>query len=219
MNVFDIIGPVMIGPSSSHTAGAARIGRMARHLLGQPAVKAHILLAGSFAHTYKGHGTDKAILAGIMDMAPDDKRIRESLEIAEKEGIEYTFEPGELENCHPNTAKITLTGADGKTLVMQASSVGGGNIMVTEINGLKVEISGQYATLIVVHKDEPGMIAKVTTIMSWHDMNIFNFMLSREKKGGTAVMTIEVDGVIGEAINQEISQLPNVTSSTLIKPL
>lgn len=219
MNVFDIIGPVMIGPSSSHTAGAARIGRMARHLLGEPVVKAHVLLAGSFASTYRGHGTDRAIMAGIMNMKPDDKRIRNSLEIAREKGIDFEMEPEEIENCHPNTARISLVGETGKKLVMQASSVGGGNIMITEINGLRVDISGQYLTLVVVHKDVPGMIAIVTTAMAENGMNIFNFTLSRDKKGGTAVMTIEVDGEVGESINGIISKLPNVSSSTLIKPL
>ncbi|MGI6204509.1 MAG: L-serine ammonia-lyase, iron-sulfur-dependent subunit beta [Anaerovoracaceae bacterium] len=219
MNVFDIIGPVMIGPSSSHTAGAARIGRMARHLLGEPAVKARILLAGSFAYTYKGHGTDRAIMAGIMDMTPDDKRIRHSLEIAKEQGIDYAFEPGEIENAHPNTARITLEGASGRKLVMQAASVGGGNILVNEINGLKVSISGQFPTLIVVHRDIPGMIAKVTAIMADEGMNIFDFTLNRDGKGGTAVMTIQCDGSIAERITGELESLENVMSVVLITPL
>ena len=126
MNVFDILGPVMIGPSSSHTAGAARIGLVTRALLGKTPVKAHIFLHGSFAKTYKGHGTDKALVAGILGMQTDDERIRFSLDVAKKEGLEIQIETGELEDTHPNTAEITLTAADGEKVSLRGSSIGGG---------------------------------------------------------------------------------------------
>ena len=155
MNVFDIIGPVMIGPSSSHTAGAARIGRIAYMLLGQPAKRAEILLHGSFAKTYKGHGTDKALIAGIMGMKPDDARLRSSFELAEQAGLSFEITTGHLEDAHPNTAQITLYGEDSQVSV-QGASVGGGNILINRINGMAVEISGQFTTLIVLHRDAPG---------------------------------------------------------------
>ena len=135
MNVFDILGPVMIGPSSSHTAGAARIGLVTRALLGKTPVKAHIFLHGSFAKTYKGHGTDKALVAGILGMQTDDERIRFSLDVAKKEGLEIQIETGELEDTHPNTAEITLTAADGEKVSLRGSSIGGGNILITRVNG------------------------------------------------------------------------------------
>ena len=185
MNVFDIVGPVMIGPSSSHTAGAARIGLIARALLGAPAVTADIRLHGSFAKTYRGHGTDKALVAGI----------------------------------HPNTALITLTDAQGHTVSVQGASVGGGNILVTRVNGMAVEITGQYTTLIVLHRDAPGTIAAVTEEMSRRGVNICNFRLSRAQKGGTAVMTIEVDGALEPDVNSCVEKLPNVLSSTMLAPM
>ena len=141
MNVFDILGPVMIGPSSSHTAGAARIGLVTRALLGKTPVKAHIFLHGSFAKTYKGHGTDKALVAGILGMQTDDERIRFSLDVAKKEGLEIQIETGELENTHPNTAEITLTAADGEKVSLRGSSIGGGNILITRVNGMEVALT------------------------------------------------------------------------------
>ena len=151
MNVFDIIGPVMIGPSSSHTAGAVRIGLMSRLLLGSPAIKAHIKLHGSFAQTYKGHGTDRALAAGIMGMQTDDERIRKSLKIAEGTGLHITFEPTVIPDAHPNTAEITLTDAAGKTVCVQGASIGGGNIVITKIDGREVKLTGQSPTVIVIH--------------------------------------------------------------------
>ena len=197
MNVFDIVGPVMIGPSSSHTAGAARIGLIARALLGAPAVTADIRLHGSFAKTYRGHGTDKALVAGILG----------------------TIMPAALENAHPNTALITLTDAQGHTVSVQGASVGGGNILVTRVNGMAVEITGQYTTLIVLHRDAPGTIAAVTEEMSRRGVNICNFRLSRAQKGGTAVMTIEVDGALEPDVNSCVEKLPNVLSSTMLAPM
>lgn len=219
MNVFDIIGPVMIGPSSSHTAGAARIGRIAGALLGAPAVKADILLHGSFAKTYKGHGTDKALVAGIMGMTPDDPRIRESPALAEKAGLAVTITPGHIENAHPNTALVTLESAAGAKVSVQGASVGGGNILITQVNGMAVEITGQYTTLIVMHHDAPGTIAAVTNYMGGLGVNICSFRLSREQKGGAAVMTIELDGQVDAAVNERIEQLPNIIASTMLQPI
>ena len=214
MNVFDILGPVMIGPSSSHTAGAARIGLMTRALLGKTPVKAHIFLHGSFAKTYKGHGTDKALVAGIQT---DDERIRFSLDVAKKEGLEIQIETGELENTHPNTAEITLTAADGEKVSLRGSSIGGGNILITRVNGMEVALTGQNPALIVLHKDAPGTIAAVTELMAEYGVNICNFHLARETKGGVAVMTIESDSHFAPELNEKINRLENIYSSTMLE--
>lgn len=219
MNVFDIVGPVMVGPSSSHTAGAARIGLVARALLGGEPVKADILLHGSFAKTWRGHGTDKALVAGILGLAPQDERLRESLTLAEAAGLAVTLREGELENAHPNTALVTLTDAAGRTVSVQGASVGGGNILITKVNGMEVAVTGQYTALIVLHRDAPGTIAAVTEELGAHGVNICNFRLSRSEKGGAAVMTIEMDGSPEASLNDRVAGLPNVVSSTMLRPV
>lgn len=219
LNVFDIVGPVMIGPSSSHTAGAARIGLVARRLLGTTPVRADIRLHGSFAKTYRGHGTDKALVAGILGIQPDDIRLRDSLSLARDAGLAVSFDEIALEDAHPNTARIALTDRNGHTVSVQGASVGGGNILITRVNGMAVEITGQYPTLIVLHRDAPGTIAAVTEEMSRRGVNICNFRLSREEKGGVAVMTIEMDGSADAELNDRVQKLPNVLSSTLLTPI
>lgn len=216
MNVFDIIGPVMVGPSSSHTAGAARIGGIARSLLRDTPVRAEILLCGSFAKTYRGHGTDKALIAGILGMKPDDLRIRRSPELARAQGLEVVLTTGELPDAHPNTAVLTLTGKSGRTLSLQAASVGGGNVRVTRINGMEVDVTGQRDTFIVLHRDEPGTIAAVTELMARQKLNICSFHLSRLEKGGMACMTIEVDGATDPGLSAQIETLPHIINSTLL---
>ncbi|WP_312692718.1 L-serine ammonia-lyase, iron-sulfur-dependent subunit beta [Caproiciproducens sp.] len=218
MNVFDIIGPVMIGPSSSHTAGAVRIGRIAGALLEDVPVHAHILLHGSFAKTYRGHGTDKALVAGIMGMTPSDVRIRNSLELAKERNLSVVFEKGEIEGAHPNTAVITLTDAQGRTVTLQGASVGGGNIVVSEINGMKVDVTGQQTTLLILHRDVPGVIAHVTNYIAAQGVNIGNFKLTRGHRGETALMTIEVDGDFSRVSNEGIEKLPDVLRSTVLRP-
>lgn len=219
MNVFDIIGPIMIGPSSSHTAGAVRLGRVAWKILGERAVKAKIQLSGSFAQTYRGHGTDKAIIAGIMGMHSDDERIRRSLEIAGEEGLDFSFAEEDIPGAHPNTARICLEGEHGADCVIQGASIGGGNILVTEINGMSVSFTGQYNTLLVLHYDKPGTIAAVTNFMAYSGTNIGNFRLSRPKKGGEAVMTIEVDGDVSDNLIQSLRILPNIINVVLIRAI
>lgn len=213
MNVFDIVGPVMIGPSSSHTAGAVRIGYAAGLILGKPPAEAEILLHGSFAKTYKGHGTDKALIAGIMGMMPDDQRIRSSLELAGKAGLKVTIIPGSIPGAHPNTARITLTAADGEQVTVQGASVGGGNILINQINGLPVEFAAQCDTLIVIHRDIAGVIAEVSQYIGELGINISNFRLSRSEKGGIAIMTIEVDGQVEPFMNEHIMQMPHIIRS------
>lgn len=217
MNVFDIIGPVMIGPSSSHTAGAVRLGRVAWKLLEERAVKAEIQLSGSFAQTYRGHGTDKALVGGIMGMHTYDEKIRDSLELAKEAGLEYSFQICEIPGAHPNTARITLEGEHGARAEVVGASVGGGNILVTEINGMAVSFTGQHNTLLVLHYDKPGTIAAVTNFMAYSEVNIGNFRLTRPKKGGEAVMTIEVDGDVSDALINSLRILPNVINVVLVR--
>lgn len=208
----------MIGPSSSHTAGAVRIGRIARALLGDEPVSARIGLFGSFAKTYKGHGTDKALVGGILGMEPDDIRIRDSLALATSQGLRCSFEEIFLENAHPNTAAIDLTGKEGSSVSIQGSSVGGGNILISRINGLEVELTGQSVSLIVLHEDTPGIIATVTNFIAAQGVNIGSLRLTRDQRGGLAVMTVEVDSPISPALNSIVGQLPHVISSTVLDP-
>ena len=217
MNIFDIVGPVMIGPSSSHTAGAVRIGYVAGLLLGKPAVKAEIYLHGSFAKTYKGHGTDKALIAGILGMMPDDGRIRISPVLAKEAGLAVKIIPGSILDAHPNTARITLTGADGEQVTVQGSSIGGGNIVINQINGLPVEFAGQCDTLIILHRDTAGVIAQVSQYIGERGINISNFRLSRSEKGGLAIMTIEVDGEVEPSMNEHISGMPDILRSIALR--
>lgn len=217
MNVFDIIGPVMIGPSSSHTAGAVRLGRVAWQVLEDRPVKAVIELSGSFAETYKGHGTDKALIAGIMGMDSYDERIRCSLELAEEQGLQYEFHEVKIADAHPNTARIFLEGAEGKQTEIQGASIGGGNILVEKINGMDVSYTGQNTTILVRHYDRPGAIAAVTNFMAYSGVNIGNFRLSRVKKGGEAIMTIEIDGEAPERLPEQLKVLPHVISAIILK--
>lgn len=219
MDVFDIIGPIMIGPSSSHTAGAARIGRYALNILGADPVKAEIYFSGSFAKTYKGHGTDKAVVAGILGMDTDDPGIKYSFETAEHRGLEFSFHTCEIENSHPNTAFIILTSAAGKKVEVQGASIGGGNMIITKINGTDVEITGKFTTLIVLHRNIPGMISYVTKVLADDGINIGRFDLRRSPKGGKGVMIIELDSDIPDYVNDEIKAMDNVIDSTLLRAI
>ena len=217
MNVFDIIGPIMIGPSSSHTAGAARLGLVARKILGEEVVQAVIELSGSFARTYRGHGTDKALLAGIMGMGPDDARIRRCLQLAQDEDLDYTFLETDIPDAHPNTARLQLTGCSGKTVTVVGASTGGGNILITEINGLPVTFTAQSNTLLVIHWDQPGTIAAVSNYTAVSGINIGTFQLSRARKGGLAIMMLEVDGEVPEAIIDHLKGIDNIMDIILIQ--
>ena len=222
MNVFDIIGPVMIGPSSSHTAGAVRIGRVVNKLMdNETPASIEIILSGSFAQTYRGHGTDRALLAGIMGYHSYSEEIRDALEIASQRGIRYAFVKKDIPGAHPNTARITYTLADGSTGSVQAASVGGGNIRVDLINDMHVDFSGESNTLLVMHQDRPGVIAAVTNLMreEYAELNICNFHLSREHRGGDAIMTIESDNMPPAQLIQDIRKLEHVTNALLIRRL
>ena len=222
MNVFDIIGPVMIGPSSSHTAGAVRIGRVANKLMDDRTPRTvEITLSGSFAQTYRGHGTDKALLAGIMGYHSYAEEIRDALEIAKARGIDYTFVKKDIPGAHPNTAVIRFVLEDGTEGSVQGASVGGGNIRVDLVNGMKVDFNGDYHTILVMHLDRPGVIASVTSLMRYEyaDLNISNFHLSREARGGNAIMTIEIDTLPPDSLIEDIRKLEYVTNALLIRKL
>lgn len=212
MNIFDILGPVMVGPSSSHTAGAARIGKMARTLLGEPPAAAKIHLHGSFAETGPGHGTDRALLGGLLGMKPDDLRIPQAFEEARKAGLAYEFDEVELRDAHPNTALIELLGRSGKQMTMQAASVGGGAIEVTQLDGVDVSFTGDRNTLIIRSHDEGGVIAAVATILNQIGVNVANMSLCRPRRGGTALMVIEIDEPIKPSQVAFLSELDGVIS-------
>ena len=218
MNIFDIIGPVMIGPSSSHTAGAVRIGRVSGKILGQEAAKAEIGMAGSFARTYRGHGTDRAIVAGLLGMLPDDERIPNSFAVAEERGLAFSISEARIPHAHPNTVRLHLVGRDGKECAVQGSSVGGGNIHITMVNHMDTEFSGDADTLIIAHQDMPGMIASVTGTMAELGINIGNFKLNRPHRGFQAVMTLETDGAISTGTIAKLHALPHIDSIVYLRP-
>lgn len=214
MNIIDVIGPVMIGPSSSHTAGAVRLGLIARSILGAPIKKAEIFLHGSFAETYKGHGTDVALLAGLMYWLPDDERIPRAMEYAEKIGLEYNFHKDDLgSHAHPNTVMFMLYGVNGSYTEVTGSSIGGGQVLITNIDGMDVEFSGKLHALITRHVDKRGVINMISGILADAGINIATMRLFRADKGGVASLLIECDqevptGVVG--MIQSLESIINV---------
>ena len=217
MNIFDIIGPVMIGPSSSHTAGACRIGLVARKLLSSNPVRANITFAGSFAKTYHGHGTDKAVIAGILGMLPDDLRLPDSLRLAKEAGLEYSIETADLAKCHPNTAIIRLFGSDGTEVEIEGASIGGGNILISKLNGMLSAFTGENNTVIVAHTDAPGVIADVASAFAMFEINIGSFRLARPHKGHQAIMTLEIDSEATPQILELLKRQANVTQVVYLK--
>lgn len=215
MHVFDIIGPVMIGPSSSHTAGAARIGRVARGLLGQRPQGARIGLYGSFAATASGHGTDRALVAGLLGMAVDDPALRSSLEEARRQGMAVEFYEAQLREAHPNTAVVEAWG-DASRVVVRAASVGGGAIRVEELDGLPVSFSGESNTLILRHRDRPGAIAHVSRLLADALINIATMQVFRERAGGLAVMVLEIDGWPQPDLMARLRALQDVERASLL---
>lgn len=193
MNILDIIGPVMVGPSSSHTAGAARIGQITRKLLGENVKQAAIYLHGSFLATGRGHGTDRAIVAGLLGLSVDDGRIPQSFELAREAGMKFELQGISLQGAHPNTVKLEVTGEGGRQLEVIASSIGGGRIRICEIDGLTASFSGETPTLVVYNQDRPGCIVNVTSKLGSAGINIATMQVYRDERGGHAVMVIEVD--------------------------
>ena len=214
IDVFDIMGPSMVGPSSSHTAGAVRLGRMGRTLLGERPAKAMLCLHGSFADTGVGHGTDKALVAGLLGMSPDDFDIPNSFAVAARRGLTFTFHEVELREAHPNSVAMELTGVTGKKLVMQACSTGGGRIQVDKIDGMDVSFAGDYHTLIIHNRDDRGHVADVTYALAQARVNVANMSLSRDGRGGSAIMVIEVDEPVPEPILELLRRLPGILRVT-----
>ncbi|WP_117160872.1 L-serine ammonia-lyase, iron-sulfur-dependent subunit beta [Paraliobacillus sp. X-1268] len=208
-SVFDIIGPVMIGPSSSHTAGAARIGRAARNLFGNEPVWADIYLYGSFAKTYRGHGTDVAVIAGLLDYDTDDSRISTALEIAHSKGIAVHFFEEESAVEHPNTMRIKM-GVGNETFELVGISIGGGKVEITELNGFELHLSGNHPAILIMHNDRFGAIASVTQILAKHEINIGRMEVSRKDIGKEALMVIELDQNVSEAIELELDQADHI---------
>ncbi len=208
VSLLDIIGPVMVGPSSSHTAGACRIGLLARGLVGGTFDRAHIELHGSFARTGEGHGTDKAIIGGLLGFRPDDDRLRTALDIAEHEGLTFSFENTTIsDNAHPNTVRITLDrGHCHHSLI--GESIGAGRIRITEIDGYSVEVNGSHHTIVLVAEDVKGSVARIATLLADDGVNIATLRLSRQQRGGDAFMVIEVDEAPGEQVRDDLRALP-----------
>ena len=215
-SLFDIVGPDMIGPSSSHTAGAARIGFMAARIFGMQIREVIFELHGSFAETYKGHGTDKALLAGVMGIRHNDERLRDAFEIAEAKGLKYEFICTDLGDVYPNTVRITIIHDKLHQSVIQGMSIGGGNAVITKIDDVDVEIDGAYNTLITVHRDQPGMIAKLTKILSEQKINIAFMKLFRKGKGDSAIMVLETDEAISELSLITLKEAEGVYKTTYI---
>jgi len=217
-SIFDILGPVMIGPSSSHTAGAAKLGYVARQLLGAEPKQAEITLYNSFARTYKGHGTDRAIIGGILGMKPDDEMLRNSLEIAKERGLKYTFKLiMKAPKLHPNSARISLTDLDGNKIEMVGSSLGGGRIEIVEIEGFKVSFSVMTHTIVIIADDIPGSIAHISGAIAEKNINIANMFVSREEK--LANMIIEVDQDVPPEVLEKIRSFKWVHYVRLVEPI
>jgi L-serine dehydratase len=217
VSLLDIIGPVMVGPSSSHTDGACRLGLIARALVGGTPEKAKVELHGSFARTGTGHGTDRAIAGGLMGYQPDDERLRESLVTAEAEGLAITFENTKLRGeHHPNSTRITVTRA-GKSATLTGSSIGAGRILVTAIDGFPVDITGSYTTLVVVAHDEPGIVATVATALAAEAVNLATMRVSRRQKGGDAIHVYELDSPPAPAAIERINALRAVKTVRVVE--
>ena len=217
MELFDLIGPVMVGPSSSHTAGAVRIGYTAGKILGERPVQAEIILHGSFAATGRGHGTDRALIAGLLGMCPDDERIPDSFEIAWQSGLDFSFEFRELRSAHPNTARIHLTGVSGKELDMTAASVGGGRIEVRELQGMPMCFTADKPTLLISNTDQPGSISEVSRLLAEKHINIATFHVNRSSRGGRAIMVIECDAPVPPETVKAMADIPGILSAAFIE--
>ena len=217
---FDIIGPVMVGPSSSHTAGACRLGRLAKALAATPK-KVDIILHGSFAKTYKGHGTDLALLGGLVGMDTDDERIRDAERYAKEAGLEYTITTADLgDKYHANTVKFQIVNEDGDSFIMVGSSLGGGRVMITEINNFPVEIEGNLPAICNIHQNRPGAIYTISGVLAEKHINVCSMKVFRsEKKSNTAFMVLETDELVPPEVMAEIEDLPVIIDVKFIPPV
>lgn len=214
MRLFDVLGPVMTGPSSSHTAGAVRIGLTARKLLGEPPAEAEILLHGSFAAAGRGHGTDRALVAGLLGMQPDDEAIPRSFALARAAGLRFSIGSVVLRGAHPNTALLRLAGPSGRKLEVMGASIGGGRINICQIDGITTNFGADHDTLIVHNLDTPGHVAAVTGCLSAREINIATMQLYRSTAGGYAVMVLECDQPLPDTLVAEVRALPGIVKVT-----
>lgn len=213
ISVFNVIGPIMIGPSSSHTAGALGIARIAKKLANRRIDYVKFRLYGSFSKTYRGHGTDRALLGGILGMDTDDSRIRNSFDIARECGLEYEFEIDDSENdLHPNTVDIMVRCDDGSELFVRGASIGGGEVEITNINGTDISFSGKYNAVIINQNDEPGVVAQIASVFSRHRINIAFMRVYRESKGSDAFSIVEIDGTPSDDFMSELEDIANIIS-------
>ncbi|MBR5805762.1 MAG: L-serine ammonia-lyase, iron-sulfur-dependent subunit beta [Oscillospiraceae bacterium] len=216
ISLLDVVGPVMIGPSSSHTAGAAKLAKTARLIYDKPFKKVRFGLGGSFASTYRGHFTDYALVAGAMGMSEDDERLGQSFEIAEKEGVEFVFYPTEIPSNYENTARITFVDENGEEFFVEGASLGGGRILITNINGLVCELNATMPTVIVQQQDVKGVVSDVSTILAFNNINIGVMKVSRTSRGDKAFCVIECDDIIPENVIEELRQVNNVLSVVVV---
>ncbi|MBQ9972695.1 MAG: L-serine ammonia-lyase, iron-sulfur-dependent subunit beta [Firmicutes bacterium] len=218
ISLFDVIGPNMVGPSSSHTAGANKIAFLAQKMIAEPITKVEFTLYGSFAKTYRGHGTDRALLGGIMGFNTDDLRIRDSYEIADEAGLDYSFVINDIEeDVHPNTVDILMENEKGQRLSVRGESIGGGKVRISRINGVEVDFTGEYSAVIVTHYDRVGVAAHITKSLSESEVNIAFMHLFREKKGHIAYTIVESDGKLPEGIDDKIMENENVNDVMIVQ--
>lgn len=216
ISIFDVIGPIMIGPSSSHTAGAAKLARMAKNIVQGNISHISFGMHGSFARTYKGHGTDRALVAGALGLLENDESLINSFEIARKKGITFDFYETELENVHENTVKMTITMENGEINEVIGSSIGGGQIVITQVNGFATEMSLNCPTIVIEQYDKKGIVTEVSGIMSNHNLNIANMRLIRKNKGDIACCIIETDERIPDDIEQSIMNTDDIIYTKVI---
>lgn len=219
ISVFDVLGPNMIGPSSSHTAGAVEIAHLAQKLLEPPLKKVEFTLYGSFAKTYRGHGTDRALLGGIMGFGTDDIRIRDSFRIARERDLTFSFLPNETETeVHPNTVDIRMENGAGQVMTVRGESLGGGKVRIVRINGMGVEFTGEYASVITEHQDKPGVVAHITRVLSDWNVNIAFMRLYREGKNDRAYCIVESDGRLPQEIGEQLKANPYIHQVMVVQP-
>lgn len=219
ISVFDVLGPVMIGPSSSHTAGTAQIAFLAQKMIGGNVKKVEFTLYGSFARTYQGHGTDRALLGGIMGFSTDDTRICDSFRIAQERGLEFSFQIDEKDtDIYPNTVDIRMISSEGREMSVRGESLGGGKVRIVRINQVKVDFTGEYSAVIVIHWDKPGVAAHITKCLSDSNVNIAFMRLFREAKGHTAYTIVESDDHLPLNITEKIRENSFVSDVMIVQP-
>lgn len=218
ISIFEVTGPVMIGPSSSHTAGAARLARAAAMIVAAPFAHVTFGLHGSFAKTYRGHGTDRALVAGVLGLHADDERLKDSFALAAEQGLTYEFYEEDLKGMHENSVRMTFTLEDGTLRRVAGSSIGGGQILIREIDGIQLELSAQLPTLIIRQYDKKGVLSNVTRVLADHDINIGVMKLSRTSKGQQALCVIETDSPLTQGIVDLVREQQNIISVQALNP-